>query len=150
MSKSSTKSVPSANAKIGRLQRELAVSKSLADNSPINILLADTNLTITYANAASIRTLESIEHLLPFRATELIGASIDLFYKDARQQRRILLNDKNLPHREVIVLEGEKLDLLVSPTYDASGKYIGPMGTTACLSIWNTPAAATTRSSGRS
>ena len=32
---------------VGTLQRELSISKSLSDNSPINIILANTDLVIT-------------------------------------------------------------------------------------------------------
>lgn len=126
---SKSKSAETVNSKIALLQNELSVKKSMADNSPINILLANTDLVITYANPASVRTLQAIEHLLPCKANEIVGKSVDVFHKDPRHQRRILANEKSFPHRAVISLGTEKLDLLVSATYDDSGKYLGPMVT---------------------
>jgi methyl-accepting chemotaxis protein len=114
---------------IETLQKQLAVSKALSENSPINIILADTSLTITYANPSSINTLQKLEHLLPCRAEEIVGKSIDLFHKDPKYQRRILTDPRNLPHRAVIDLGGEKLDLLVSAVYGEQGEYLGPMVT---------------------
>ncbi len=114
---------------IDQLRKELAINRAMAENSPINILLADTDLVITYANPASLKTLKTIEHLLPVKIEQIVGQSIDLFHEDPTYQRRLLAKDKNLPHRAVISLGEEKLDLLVSPTYDDEGTYLGPMVT---------------------
>ena len=117
------------HSEIETLRRDLAINKAMAENSPINILLADTDLTITYANPSSVKTLKPLEHLLPCKLAELVGQSVDVFHKDPAYQRRILRNDKNLPHRAIIDFGPEKLDLLVSPTYDEDGEYLGPMVT---------------------
>ncbi len=106
-----------------------AASRALADNAPVNILAADTDLNIIYANAASLKALQTLEHLLPCRARDIVGQNIDIFHKDPSHQRGILRNDKNLPHRAVIELGEEKLDLLVTATYADNGDYLGPMVT---------------------
>ena len=111
------------------LQRESAVNRAMCDNSPINILLADLELRIVYANRSSIDTLKRLEHLMPCKAEELVGRSIDIFHKNPAHQRQILSSDRNLPHRAIIALGEEKLDLLVSATYDPQGRYLGPMVT---------------------
>ncbi|MBX7167544.1 MAG: PAS domain S-box protein [Pirellulales bacterium] len=116
-------------ADIEQIQRELTISRALSENSPINIMMANTDLVVTYANPASIRTLRQIEHLLPCKADQVVGKSIDLFHKDPSAQRRLLANPRNLPHRAVISLASEKLDLLVSAVYDEAGNYLGPMVT---------------------
>ncbi len=117
------------SVKLEELQQELAINRAMAENSPINIILADTDLNITYINPASVRTLTPLQHLLPAPIAELVGKNIDIFHKDPAYQRRILGNEKNLPHRAIIELADEKLDLLVSPTYDENNKYLGPMVT---------------------
>ena len=114
---------------IDALRQELAISNALSDNSPINILLANTDLEITYANPSSIKTLKTLEQFLPCKLDDLVGQVIDIFHKDPAYQRKILSNDKNLPHRAIIDFAEEKLDLLVSPTYDDDGTYLGPMVT---------------------
>lgn len=112
-----------------QLKRELALARAMSDNSPTNIIFADVDLNVTYVNPSSVRTLKKLEHLLPCKVEEIVGKSIDVFHKNPAMQRKILSNDKNLPHRAVIALGDEKLDLLVSPIYDERGTYLGPMVT---------------------
>ena len=114
---------------VNSLRAALAVKTAMADNSPINTILADRDLKIIYMNEASERTLKSIEHLLPVKANAIVGQSIDIFHKNPSYQRKLLANDKNLPHRATIELGDEKLDLLVSGIYDPQGNYLGPMVT---------------------
>ena len=118
-----------SNTNVEQLQRDLDINRAMAENSPINILFADLDLTITYVNPASVKTLKTLEKFLPVKAEEVLGQNIDVFYKDPAYQRKILGNDKNLPHRAIIQVGDEKADLLVSPTYDESGTYLGPMVT---------------------
>ncbi|WP_397602065.1 methyl-accepting chemotaxis protein [Silvanigrella sp.] len=101
----------------------------MAENSPINILYCDLNFTIIYVNPTSAKTLLKIEKYLPIRVSAILGSSIDIFHKVPAHQRRILANDKNLPHRAIISVGPEKLDLLVSAIYDANKNYIGAMVT---------------------
>ncbi len=116
-------------AEIQKLQHELAITRAMSENSPINIIMADTSLTITYVNPASLKTLKTLEKFLPCRVEEVVGKNIDVFHKDPAYQRRILSNDRNLPKRAIIDIGDQKADLLVSPIYDVSGKYLGPMVT---------------------
>ncbi|MDZ4778730.1 MAG: PAS domain-containing methyl-accepting chemotaxis protein [Planctomycetia bacterium] len=114
---------------VNSLRSALSVKSAMTDNSPINTILADRDLKIVYMNEASERTLKTIEHLLPVRANAVVGQSIDIFHKNPSYQRKLLANDKNLPHRATIELGEEKLDLLVSAIYDEKGEYLGPMVT---------------------
>jgi methyl-accepting chemotaxis protein len=114
---------------IEQLKQKLTTAHALSENSPINIMMANTNMVITYANPASIRTLKTIERLLPCKAEEVVGKSIDDFHKNPSHQRKLLSDPKNLPYRAVISLADQKLDLLASPMFDDAGKYIGPMVT---------------------
>ncbi len=118
-----------ASAMLKKLQHDLAINRALAENSPINILMADTDLNITYVNPASLRTLKTLERFLPCKADEVLGKNVDIFHKDPSHQRRILSNDRNLPKRAIIQIGDQKADLLVTPVYDEGGKYLGPMVT---------------------
>ncbi|MFO0897391.1 MAG: methyl-accepting chemotaxis protein [Pirellulales bacterium] len=102
---------------------------AVMQNAPINIILADTDLRITYLNPSSEKTLKQIEHLLPVKVEEIVGKSVDLFHKNPAYQRGLLANHQALPRRATIQLGPEKLDLLVSATYDDHGAYLGPMVT---------------------
>ncbi|WDI42431.1 methyl-accepting chemotaxis protein [Bremerella sp. P1] len=118
-----------ANENVQDLRNELSVAKAMSENSPINIMMADKNLTITYVNPASLDTLRELASHLPCKPEAVIGQSIDIFHKDPAYQRRILSNPQNLPVRTNIELGDQTADLLVSATYDEAGEYLGPMVT---------------------
>ncbi len=95
---------------------------------PVNVMMLEIeNFTITYANETSIQTLKQLEHLLPIKADELVGQCVDIFYKDPSFQRGILADPKNLPHKAIIQVGEESLDLLVSAVHDKDGNYIAAM-----------------------
>lgn len=112
-----------------RTEREMARVNSMMENAPTNILFADLDLNIRFQNPASQKTLETLEHLLPCKANEVVGQSVDIFHKKPELQRRILTDPSNLPHRANIHLGDDTLDLLVSPIFDNQGNYMGPMVT---------------------
>ena len=102
--------------------------KQMVDQMPINVLMCDpTDFKVTYINETSVKTLKTLEHLLPVRADQLMDQCIDIFHKDPAHQRRILGDPRNLPHSAKIPLGDEWLDLQVNAITDADGKYIGPM-----------------------
>ena len=112
-----------ANEKtVGRIQ-------SMMDNMPINVLMADRDFNLIYMNPRSRETLKTIERDLPVSVDRIPGQSIDIFHRNPAHQRKIVGDDRNLPHRAKIKLGANTLDLLVSATYDADKKYIGPMVT---------------------
>ena len=55
----------------------------------INVLLADRQLRVTYANPASVRQLKTIERHLPIRAEQIVGSGIDVFHANPAQMRSI-------------------------------------------------------------
>jgi methyl-accepting chemotaxis protein len=112
-----------------RQEAESAKKTAMIENAPINIILADKDLNITYANPATVKALTPLAHLLPVPIDKVVGSNVDVFHKNPSYQRGILGNDKNLPHGSVIELGDQKLDLYVSPIYGADGEYVGPMVT---------------------
>ncbi|MCA8938970.1 MAG: PAS domain-containing protein, partial [Planctomycetes bacterium] len=110
-----------------RVENEAAKIQSMVEEMPINILMADLDFKLTYMNKTSVKTLKSIEHLLPDRVDNLVGRSIDIFHKNPEMQRRLLSDPNNLPHRAEIILGDEVLALTVAAVRDKAGKYIGPM-----------------------
>lgn len=110
------------------LMRQDAVSKStIVENVPINILVANRDGIITYANPASLTTLRKLQHVLPINVDEVVGSSYDIFHKNPSHQRNMLSDPKNLPHSAEIRIEDEVLKLDVSAIYDGEGEYLGPM-----------------------
>jgi methyl-accepting chemotaxis protein len=104
--------------------------QQMVENMPINVMMADTKtLKLNYLNKASRDSLKAIEHLLPIKAEDILGASIDVFHQDPSQQRGILPDGSNLPVTSHIKLGEETIDLLVSPVNDKNGNYIAAMAT---------------------
>ena len=102
--------------------------RQMVDNMPVSVMMCDLeDFAITYINKSSLEALRSLEHVLPVRADQMLGQSIDIFHKNPEMQRRLLSDPANLPHRAKITIGGEWLDLLVSPIMDRNGRYIGPM-----------------------
>lgn len=103
--------------------------QAMCDLSPVNIMFADLEGTITYVNQQSVETLLTIEDELPIAVSDIVGSSYDIFHKNPQHQRKLLANDRNLPHRAMISLGKETLDLLATAIYDLEGNYVGPMVT---------------------
>ncbi len=109
-------------------EREVAQLMRMIDEMPINVMSADRqSLEINYLNQTSIKTLEKIQHLLPVPVSQIKGQCIDIFHKNPSHQRKILDDPSKLPHRAVITLGDQKLELHVSSVTDNDGNYVGPM-----------------------
>lgn len=102
---------------------------SMTDNSPINTMFADRDFTIRYMNKASVKTLQSLQKLLPVPVDRIVGQSIDIFHKNPAHQRRLLADPRNLPRRTKIELGSEILDLMASAVHDDKGELLGTMVT---------------------
>ncbi|OIQ19636.1 MAG: hypothetical protein BM556_03890 [Bacteriovorax sp. MedPE-SWde] len=113
---------------------EMARIRQMVDKSPINTMMATPEGEMLYMNEASLSTLKGLEQYLPDRADNLVGNSIDWFHKNPETQRKIIGNANNLPHKAIISVGPEKLDLLVSPIFDTGGSYLGPMVTWEVIS----------------
>lgn len=102
---------------------------SMIENAPINVMSCDLDLRITYLNPKSRETLKRIEKHLPVKVDQMLGANIDVFHKNPDHQRRMLKDDRALPHRAKIKVGDDYLDLLVTAVYDQNKKYSGAMVT---------------------
>ncbi len=112
-----------------RMEAEVARVTSMMENSPTNMMFADRDFVIRYMNPASLETLRGLEHVLPVRADEVVGSSLDIFHKNPAYQRGLLATAEHLPRRADIRVGDETLDLLVSAITDVGGNYIGAMAT---------------------
>ena len=104
-----------------------AKAQNMVDLSPINTLLATPDGKLVYMNESSRKTLKTLEQYLPAKVDNLVGESIDWFHKNPEHQRKIIADPNNLPHKAVINVGPEKLDLLISAVKDSTGQYIGAM-----------------------
>ncbi len=112
-----------------KLEIETTRAVGMVENAPINIMFADREFKINYINPASLKTLKTIEHLLPVKADQVLGQTFDVFHKAPEHQRKVISDPKNLPRRSNIQVGTETLDLLVSPIFDRQKNYLGAMAT---------------------
>lgn len=112
-----------------RNEEDVARMQSMLENAPVNIMFADRDFKVKYLNPKSKETLKGLQKYLPIPLDQIIGTSVDAFHKNPEHQRRILSNDRNLPHRAKIKLGDHILDLLITATYDQNKSYIGAMVT---------------------
>ncbi|MFP4542255.1 MAG: methyl-accepting chemotaxis protein [Opitutales bacterium] len=116
-------------AQLAQQQKEAARLLNVVENAPINIMVADPEMTIRYLNPASRETLKKIEPFLPVKADGVVGSSIDIFHKDPSVQRKILADPRNLPHSAEFKIGTEIMNLQAAAIVDAKGAYLGPMVT---------------------
>ncbi len=97
---------------------------------PLNVMLVNDKLELTYMNDTSAATLRTIEHNLPVKVDDMMGTCIDVFHANPEVQRRILANPKQtLPHKAEIVIGGEDVSLQADGVYDPDGNFVGCMAT---------------------
>jgi methyl-accepting chemotaxis protein len=111
-------------------EKKKALVKSAMDNSVTNVLMCDRNLIVTYINKAAQDKLKALENeirkVLPaFNADNIVGTCIDSFHKVPSQQRGILENPRNLPHKADIQLGPLQLELNVGAIISDKGEYLG-------------------------
>lgn len=101
--------------------------KNLFDYSPVNILTCcPQTFKIEYANETSKKTLNSLTHLLPsgVNGNNIVGQSIDVFHKNPQMQRHLLSNPNAFPHKAIIRLGHELLELHIEAEKNNDGKII--------------------------
>lgn len=111
------------------LKVEATRFKQMADLSPLNILFATPEGELLYMNKNSAHTLQKLEKFLPARIDALVNHTIDWFHKHPEEIRKIIADPRNLPHKAIIQVGDQKLDLLVSAIEDNQSKYLGAMVT---------------------
>ena len=100
----------------------------MVEDMPVGVMMCDTvDFKVNYMNKFSTNTLRTLEAHLPIKVDDMVGHSIDVFHKIPSHQRNILSDPKNLPHKALIHVGPETLDLLVTAIRDKSGTYMGPM-----------------------
>lgn len=94
-------------------------------HAPMNVMTVDVrnDFTITFANEASIKTLNGLRSILNIDTDHIVGHSMDIFHKNPDRIRALVANPANLPHRAIISIANKKMELFVSPIYNKNGEY---------------------------
>ena len=101
------------------------------DSSPTNVLLADRDHRIVYANASVQKLFR--EHVEDFRATlphfdpdQILGRSMGVFHRNPAHQEQ-MVSALSKPHIARVKVGRRSFDLVVSPVKDARGERLGAM-----------------------
>ncbi|WP_377296989.1 methyl-accepting chemotaxis protein [Rhizobium sp. SGZ-381] len=110
------------------LNKKIAAKLSALDALQANVMVADSNLNITYMNPAVMQLLKDAEkdlvkELPRFSVATLIGSNIDVFHKNPTHQRTMLAALRER-HQATIQVGALSFDLLVTPL-KRNGKTLG-------------------------
>jgi len=119
-------------ANIARDREQMAVNlriKEALDNVNSNVMLADPNLNIIYANHAVKKMFKNAEKdiktdLPNFDSSQLMGTCIDDFHKDPAHQRRLLEN-LTTTYSSALEVGGRDFSVLANPVVSESGERLG-------------------------
>ncbi|MBH25940.1 MAG: hypothetical protein CMH57_16150 [Myxococcales bacterium] len=112
------------------IMAEASHLRDLFESLPTNVLVADTHLTIVYANSSSLKTMRKLEHA--FREAfnirsldEIVGSSIHRFHRDPRHVERILHSTTMLPHEASFSFGGATLKTRINSVTNERGDVLG-------------------------
>ena len=99
--------------------------KSALDCVTSNVMLADTDNVIVYANDAVIAMLRNAEadirtELGSFSVASVVGSSVDIFHKNPAHQKSMLAA-LNTTYKTQIVVGGRTFGLIATPVFDDEG-----------------------------
>jgi methyl-accepting chemotaxis protein len=112
------------------LERERWFEYAL-DAMPCNAMFCDRDLILQFLNKASRKTLRGLQHHLPIPVDQFVGKSIHIFHKQPENIDKILgarhhhHDGHKLPHRAIIHVGPETLDLEIEAIFDEHGNHIG-------------------------
>jgi len=114
--------------------KELDVARlqSAVDGAQTNLMLCDTDLTITYVNPAVIDMLRKRKAVLQarfpgFDPDNLVGVCIDMFHKNPAHQRSLLGNKNALPAKAEITIEDVEFEVNATAIIGPDGEVMGNM-----------------------
>lgn len=111
------------------IEEAQARAESMVEKNNLNTMMCQPDGEIVIINEASRTTLKGLEQYLPVKVSEIPGQKIDIFHKNPEMQRKIIGDPSNLPHRAIIQLGPEKLELNISAVTGKKGEYLGAMVT---------------------
>ena len=91
------------------LLETMAFLRASLDHVQANVLIADTEFIIVYANEKSLATFKTIEveieQAFGVSIDEILGGTIHRFHKDSHRVEEILRNPAALPHETQFTFE---------------------------------------------
>jgi methyl-accepting chemotaxis protein len=103
--------------------------RTALDEVTTNVMIADADRTILYANRPLLKMLSEVESQLrrdlpQFSVDTLLGSSIDIFHKHPERQSRLLAELRGT-HSAQISVGGQVMRLIINPVVDSDGQRQG-------------------------
>jgi len=103
---------------------------SAVEGMTTNLMMADPQGNIVYANPSVLEMLESreteLQSVLPqFKADKIVGANFDSFHANPHHQQSLLGDPSKLPYRTEIKVAGLCFELIAIALMDDNGKHQG-------------------------
>jgi methyl-accepting chemotaxis protein len=119
-------------AAVARLRGTVAEAfrlRQMVEDMPLPVMTVNPKdgFKIDFANKASIATLRPLQSLLPCKAEDVVGQSVDIFHKRPDHQRAILSDPSRLPWKAKVKLGPETLELDVAAIRGRKGEYLTAM-----------------------
>lgn len=116
-------------ADLEKQARENLQIRVALDNVTTNIMIADTDLNVSYMNQAITAMFrkahsEIATEIHGFDVSKLFGSNIDSYHKNPSHQRN-LLRDLKTTYRSSIEIGGRSFDLIANPVIDDKGNRLG-------------------------
>lgn len=112
--------------------KELEVGRlsSAVEGMTTNLMMADTQGNIVYANTAVLSMLRKreaqLKSVLPsFNVDTIVGTNFDSFHRNPAHQQNLLGNPENLPYTTEISVAGLEFQLIAMALRDSTGKHVG-------------------------
>lgn len=112
-----------------RMADESMRIKQALDNVTANVMVADADRNIIYANDAVVDTLRNAQNdlrkdLPNFSVDTMVGSNIDIFHTNPSHQIK-MLDGLTSTHKAEIVVGGRTMSLVVNPIIDNNGTRLG-------------------------
>lgn len=112
---------------------EQALSKildSALNNSAAAVMVVDSDLTVTFVNAATMKLFDSAREAFrqvwpDFDPAAIVGTCIDRFHRKPEHQRALLRDASKMPYRTEIRVAELTMELYVTINLDDRGHYLG-------------------------
>ncbi|WP_454831180.1 methyl-accepting chemotaxis protein [Pseudoxanthomonas wuyuanensis] len=103
--------------------------RTALDSVTTNVMIADADRNILYANRPLLKMLGEAEQdmrrdLPAFEVRTMVGQNIDVFHKRPEHQSRVLAELRGT-HRAQIVVGGRTMQLIINPVIDGDGQRAG-------------------------
>ncbi len=103
--------------------------RNALDNSATNMMIADAEYKVVYANQSVINMFAQAEadirrDLPQFSSRALLGSSIDTFHKNPSYQHNLMQQQRG-PHKGTIMVGGRTFGLIMTPVFGRNGDRLG-------------------------